>query len=69
MLADEADEANGEPSVSLESFIWAHCLVRSRALDLSIGRVADADTSQTYKLKIAALSLSLHEYVPGSQSL
>lgn len=24
-----------EPSISLESFVWAHCLVRSRALDLT----------------------------------
>ena len=24
-----------DPEVSLESFIWAHCLVRSRALDLT----------------------------------
>ena len=24
-----------EPAVSLESFVWAHCLVRSRALDLT----------------------------------
>ena len=25
-----------EPSVSLESFTWAHCLVRSRALELTV---------------------------------
>ena len=26
-----------QPAVSLASFIWAHCLVRSRALDLQLG--------------------------------
>ena len=28
-----------EPAVSLESFVWAHCLVRSRALELTAGLV------------------------------
>lgn len=28
-----------EPSIGLESFVWAHCLVRSRALDLTADQV------------------------------
>lgn len=31
--------ASPEPSISLESFVWAHCLVRSRALDLTADQV------------------------------
>ncbi len=34
-----------DPVVGLESFIWAHCLVRSRALDLTaaeVGACSDA---------------------------
>ena len=30
---------DSEPAVSLESFVWAHCLVRSRALELTAGLV------------------------------
>ncbi len=31
--------ASEEPEVGLESFIWAHCLVRSRALQLTADKV------------------------------
>lgn len=31
-----------EPEISQDSFIWAHCLVRSRALDLTADQVACA---------------------------
>jgi len=34
-----------EPSIGLESFIWAHCLVRSRALDLTAGQVGLASNN------------------------
>ena len=33
-----------EPEISLESFIWAHCLVRSRALELTAEQVAGSVT-------------------------
>ena len=33
--------ATAEPAVSIQSFIWAHCLVRSRALELNICTTAD----------------------------
>ena len=35
---DEGGKAR-DPMVSLESFVWAHCLVRSRALELTAGLV------------------------------
>ena len=36
--------AAGEPAISLESFTWAHCLVRSRALELTANKVTTALT-------------------------
>ena len=39
--------AGHEPRVSLESFVWAHCLVSSRALDfvLRVDSGSEADTA------------------------
>ena len=35
LLFRQPEGCRKEPSVSLDSFVWAHCLVRSRALDLT----------------------------------
>ena len=34
--------AGAEPRVSLQSFMWAHCLVRSRALQLTLPDIPSA---------------------------
>jgi hypothetical protein len=48
-----------QPAVSLASFIWAHCLVRSRALDLQLAHGADDAANPAVNSGTAQLSLCM----------
>ena len=56
--------AGAEPTVSLQSFMWAHCLVRSRALQLSLP--ATPAPAPAHQAAVAPDDDTPHQMGPGS---
>jgi len=69
-LRKELLAAGPGPDISFASFAWAHALVRSRALDLSVvaGGEADADaaTAPSLRVMLPLLDLAQHATVPSA---
>jgi hypothetical protein len=66
-LRKELLAAGPGPDISFASFAWAHALVRSRALDLSVvaGGEADADAATAPSLRVMLPLLDLAQHATG----